>query len=123
MPLCPVLRSRTGCSAAIPAYGRTGDWIMAMVQAYPVAQEDQPLQQGIITVLFEKDFRGVRPALLNVNKEYHEIIHTSFSAQMEGELAVEIILVRGDTSRIRSLERALVGKRGVRSVRLTMIPS
>lgn len=94
-----------------------------MVQAYPAVQEDYSPQQGIITVLFEKDFRGVRPALLNVNKEYHEIIHTSFSAQMEGELAVEIILVRGDTSRIRSLERALVGKRGVRSVRLTPIPS
>jgi metal-responsive CopG/Arc/MetJ family transcriptional regulator len=96
---------------------------MTMVQAYPVVHEDYPHQQGIITVLFEKDFRGVRPALLNANKEYHEIIHTSFNAQMAGELAVEIILVRGEISRIRAFERLLVGKRGVRSVRLTMIPS
>jgi metal-responsive CopG/Arc/MetJ family transcriptional regulator len=42
---------------------------------------------------------------------------------MEGELGIEVILVRGDSSRIRSLERTLVGKRGVRSVRLTPIPS
>lgn len=82
-----------------------------------------PFQQGTIMVLFEKDFRGVRPALLTLNRQYQEIIHTSFSAQMDGELGIEIILVRGGNLRIRSLERELMGKRGVRSVRLTLIPS
>lgn len=91
-------------------------------QGAPV-QECLTVQQGLITVLFEKDFRGVRPALLNLNRQYLEIIHTSFSAQMAGELGIEIILVRGENSRIRSLERELMGRRGVRSVRLTLIPS
>ena len=97
--------------------------LTGMVQQGASVQESLPLQQGMITVLFEKDFRGVRPALLNLNRQYQEIIHTSFCAQMEGELGIEIILVRGENFRIRSLERELMGRRGVRSVRLTLIPS
>jgi metal-responsive CopG/Arc/MetJ family transcriptional regulator len=97
--------------------------LTGIVQQGAAVQENLPLQQGMITVLFEKDFRGVRPALLNLNRQYQEIIHTSFCAQMAGELGIEIILVRGENSRIRSLERELMGRRGVRSVRLMLIPS
>lgn len=85
-------------------------------------QETQSAQQGMIAVLFEKDQRGVRPALMNVSKEYQEIIHTSFNAQMTGNLGLEIILVRGDSARIKALEQQLMAKRGIRSVRLTLIP-
>lgn len=86
-------------------------------------QEKPSPQQGMITVLFEKDLRGVRPALMNAGREYQDIINTSFNAQMAGNLGLEIILVRGDSARIKSLEHQLMAKRGIRSVRLTLIPS
>lgn len=85
--------------------------------------EKIPAQQGMITVLFEKEQKSVRPALLNLKNEYQEIINTSFNAQMTGELGLEIVLVRGDSVRIKSFEQQLVAKRGIRSVRLTLIPS
>jgi metal-responsive CopG/Arc/MetJ family transcriptional regulator len=86
-------------------------------------QEKLVGRQGMITVLFEKNFRGVRPAMMNLKNEYQEIIHTSFSSPMAGDLALEIILVRGEDTRLKALERELMGKRGIRSARLTLIPS
>jgi metal-responsive CopG/Arc/MetJ family transcriptional regulator len=82
-----------------------------------------PAQQGMITVLFEKEQKSARPALMSLKNEYQEIISASFQAGMAGELALEIILVHGDTARIRLLEQQLGSKRGIRSVRLTVIPS
>ena len=85
--------------------------------------EVQLEQQGMLTVLFEKEQRGVRTALMSIKNENQDIIHTSFNAQMAGELGLEIILVRGTSPRIKSLEQQLTAKRGIRSVRLNLIPS
>jgi metal-responsive CopG/Arc/MetJ family transcriptional regulator len=84
--------------------------------------EAQHEQQGMLTVLFEKEQRGVRTALMSIRNENQDIIHTSFNAQMAGELGLEIILVRGPSPRIKSLEQQLTAKRGIRSVRLNLIP-
>lgn len=81
------------------------------------------VQQGMLTILFETGQKSARPSLLALKNEFQEIIHTSFHAHMAGELGVEIILVRGDTTRIHALEQQLVTKRGIRSARLTLIPS
>jgi len=94
-----------------------------MVQKCVMVHDNPPLRQGMIAVLYEKKFRGVRPALLQIKREYLEIITTSFCSPMAGDLSLEIILVRGTDSRIGSLERDLMGKRGVRSARLMLIPS
>lgn len=96
---------------------------MNMVQKSAMVHNNPPLRQGMIAVLYEKDFRGVRPALLQVKKEYREIITTAFCSPLAGDLSLEVIVVRGADDRIVSLERDLVAKRGVRSVRLTLIPS
>lgn len=85
-------------------------------------QEKQSSQQGMMTILYEKDQRGVRPALMSIKNEHQEIINTSFNAQMAGNLGLEIILVRGDAAQIKSLEHHLKAKRGIQSVRLTLIP-
>jgi len=85
--------------------------------------EAQREQQGMITVLFEKEQRGVRTALMSITNENQDIIHTSFNAQLTGNLGLEIILVRGNSARIESLEHQLIAKRGIRSVRLNLIPS
>jgi metal-responsive CopG/Arc/MetJ family transcriptional regulator len=77
----------------------------------------------VITVFFDTGQKGLRPALMNIQKEYQEIIHTSLNAQMEKNTNLEIILVRGDSTRIKSLEQQLNAKRGIRSARLTLIPS
>ena len=87
------------------------------------ATEPTHLQQGMITILVDLDQKSVRPALITLISEYQEIIHTSFSARMAGELGLEIILVRGDSARIRSLEQQITTKRGVRSARLNVIPT
>ncbi len=81
------------------------------------------VQQGMITVLFETAQKSARPSMLTLKKEFQEIIHTSFHAYMAGEIGLEIILVRGDVTRIHALEQQLVTKRGIRSARLTLIPS
>lgn len=77
----------------------------------------------MITILFDTDLKGLRPALMNIQKEYREIIHTSFDARMTGNTNLEIILVRGDSARIKSLEQQLIAKRGIQSAQLTLIPS
>lgn len=64
----------------------------------------------------------MRPALLTIQKEYRDIIHASLDARMAEKTNLEIILVRGDSARIRSLELQLNAKRGIRSARLTLIP-
>lgn len=87
-----------------------------------VTSDTAQAQQGMITVLFDNEQKSVRPALLTLKNEFQDIIHTSFQARMSGDLDLEIVLVRGDAARIRSIEEQLVSKRGVRSVRLTLIP-
>lgn len=77
----------------------------------------------MIAVFFDAGQKGLKPALVNIQNEYREIINTSFNARMNETTNLEIILVRGDSSRIRSLEQKLITKRGIRSARLTIIPS
>jgi metal-responsive CopG/Arc/MetJ family transcriptional regulator len=77
----------------------------------------------MITVFFDAEQKGLKPALVNIQNEYREIIHTSFNARMNEKTDLEIILVRGDSTRIRSLEQKLGAKRGIQSARLTLIPS
>ncbi|NMB79059.1 MAG: hypothetical protein GYA23_08185 [Methanomicrobiales archaeon] len=81
------------------------------------------VQQGMITVIFETGQKSARPSMLTLKNEFQEIIHTSFHAHMAGEVGLEIILVRGDVARFRALEQQLMGRRGIRSARLTLIPS
>lgn len=81
------------------------------------------VQQGMIAVVFENDLKSVRPALMNLKNEYREIVRTSFIAEMTGNFGLDIVVVHGDTTRIRSFEQKMIAKRGVRSVRLTLIPS
>jgi len=77
----------------------------------------------MIIVLFDAAHKGLRPSLMSIQKDYQEIIHTSINAHMAEKTNLEIILVRGDSIRIRSLEQQLNTKRGVQSVRLTLISS
>ena len=84
--------------------------------------KEGPVQQGMIAVVYENGLKSVRPALMNLKKEYREIVRTSFIAVMTGNFGLEIIVVQGDTARIRSFEQKMIAKRGVRSARLTLIP-
>lgn len=84
--------------------------------------DSQPVQQGMVAVLFEKDQRSVRPAILTVKRAFSDIVRASFHARMDGTQDLEVITVNGSPDRIRSLERELMGRRGVRSVRLTLVP-
>ena len=45
---------------------------------------EEIFQQGMITILFDTDLKGLRPALMNIQKEFREIIHTSFDAGIMG---------------------------------------
>ena len=93
-----------------------------MTISYPADTKNSTVQQGMIAVIFEKNQRNLRPLLGIIEKSFQDIIRSSFHARLEGEQDLMVIIVSGVADRIRALERELVGKRGVRSVRLTIVP-
>ncbi len=74
---------------------------------------------GSITMLFDHDQKGVLETLTELGHKYHDVIDTSIHIHLKEENCLEVIIVRGDSKRIRELTEKMMSIKGVKHVKLT----
>jgi CopG family nickel-responsive transcriptional regulator len=79
-------------------------------------------RQGVITMIYAHGQRNLLATLTDIQHEFMGIIQSSLHSHVTHDRCLEVVLVRGDGSEIKSLAERLMSQKGVESVKLTTIP-
>jgi len=79
-------------------------------------------RQGVITIIYDHEQRGLLHTLTEIQHEYTNIIQASIHSHISHDKCLEIILLRGDGSILKTIAERLMSQKGVESVKLTTIP-
>jgi CopG family nickel-responsive transcriptional regulator len=79
-------------------------------------------RQGVITMIYDHEQRGLLTTLTDIQHEFIGIIQASLHSHITHDRCLEVILIRGDGSDLKTLAERLMSQKGVESVKLTTIP-
>lgn len=79
-------------------------------------------RQGVITMIYDHGQRNLLATLTDIQHEFMGIIQSSLHSHVTHDKCLEVVLVRGDGSELKSLAERLMSQKGVESVKLTTIP-
>lgn len=79
-------------------------------------------RQGVITMIYDHGQRNLLATITDIQHEFLGIIQASLHSHVTHDKCLEVVLVRGDGSELKSLAERLMSQKGVESVRLTTIP-
>jgi CopG family nickel-responsive transcriptional regulator len=78
-------------------------------------------REGVITMVYDHDQRGLLVTLTDIQHEFHAIIKASLHSHVTHNRCLEVILVHGDGGVIKTFAERLMSQKGVESVKLTTI--
>ena len=78
---------------------------------------------GTIVILYDHKARGLENTLTDIQHHYEEIIRSSMHIHIDENNCLEIIAVKGENKRIKTLSQKLTTKKGVKQLKLTIITS
>ncbi len=79
-------------------------------------------RHGVITMIYDHGQRNLLATLTDIQHEFMGIIQASLHSHVTHDKCLEVVLVRGDGSELKSLAERLMSQKGVEAVRLTTIP-
>lgn len=97
------------------------DAIRSYITYYEWMNDVEGERQGVITMVYDHDQRGLMEAVTEVQHANIDIIQSSIHSHLTNERCMEVIMVRGDGQKLRSLTESLMALKGVESVKLTTI--
>lgn len=75
---------------------------------------------GTITLLFDHHKPRLQTTLTDVQHDHSELIISTLHVHLDHDNCLEVLVVRGDASQIRTLADALIAAKGVKHGRLTV---
>jgi len=78
-------------------------------------------REGVITMVYDHDQRGLLVTLTDIQHEFHAIVKASLHSHVTHDRCLEVILVHGDGEVIKTFAERLMSQKGVESVKLTTI--
>ena len=97
------------------------DAIRSYITHYQWMSDVKGDRQGVITMIYDHGQRGLLPLLADIQHEFMSIIQASLHSHITHDRCLEVILVRGDSSVLKTLVERLMSQKGVESVKLTTI--
>jgi CopG family nickel-responsive transcriptional regulator len=97
------------------------DAIRSYIQYYKWMADVKGERQGVITMIYDHDQRGLLVLLTDIQHEFKGIIQASLHSHVTEARCLEVILLRGDGTQLKSLAERLMSQKGVESVKLTTI--
>ncbi|WP_421909501.1 nickel-responsive transcriptional regulator NikR [Methanolacinia petrolearia] len=98
------------------------DAIRSYITYYQWMSDVEGERQGVITMVYDHEQRGLLQVLTEIQHEHLDIIQSLLHAHVTHDKCLEIILVRGDAGKIKKIAESLMAQKGVDSVKLTTIP-
>jgi CopG family nickel-responsive transcriptional regulator len=97
------------------------DSIRNYIQYYKWMADVKGERQGVITMIYDHDQRGLLVVLTDIQHEFKGIIQASLHSHVTESRCLEVILLRGEGTQLKSLAEHLMSQKGVESVKLTTI--
>ena len=97
------------------------DAIRSYIIHYKWMSDVKGERQGVITMIYDHEQRGLLTTLTDIQHEFMSIVQASLHSHVTHGRCLEVILVRGDSSQLKSLSERLMSQKGVESVKLTTI--
>lgn len=97
------------------------DAIRSYITYYEWMNDVEGERQGVITMVYDHDHRGLMEAVTEIQHENREIIQSSIHSHLTDERCMEVVMVRGEGAQLRELAEHLMALKGVESVKLTTI--
>ncbi len=98
------------------------DAIRSYITYYKWMSDVTGERQGVITMIYDHEQRGLLATLTDIQHEFMEIIQATLHSHVTHDRCLEIVLVRGEGSDLKTLAERLMSQKGVESVKLTTIP-
>jgi CopG family nickel-responsive transcriptional regulator len=98
------------------------DAIRSYITYYQWMSDVKGERQGVITMVYDHEHRGLIQTLTEIQHEYMTVIQASLHSHVTHERCLEVILVRGDGAALKNIAERLMAQKGVESVKLTTIP-
>ena len=78
-------------------------------------------RQGVITMIYDHDQRGLLPVLTDIQHEFRSIVQATLHSHVTESRCLEVVLLHGDGAQLKALAEKLMSQKGVESVKLTTI--
>lgn len=75
---------------------------------------------GTITLIYDHHSRLLPEKLMNLQHDHHELIISTTHAHLDHNTCLEVIVVKGESKRVRTLADLLIGIKGVQHGRLVV---
>jgi CopG family nickel-responsive transcriptional regulator len=95
------------------------DAIRGYIIEYEWMERESGEEIGTITYIYDHSQRGLGDELTNVQHQFLGMIRTSTHIHLDEENCFEIIVMKGDAKKIKSLAEDIMSLRGVKHVKLT----
>ena len=97
------------------------DAIRSYITYYEWMNDVEGQRQGVITMVYDHDQRGLLEAVTEIQHENRDIIQSSIHSHLTNDRCMEVVMVRGEGAQLRTLAEHLMALKGVESVKLTTI--
>jgi len=97
------------------------DAIRTYISNYKWMSDVKGEREGIITMVYDHEQRNLLQDIMEIEHDYLDIIKASLHSHVTQQRCLEMILVHGDGTKLKSLAEKLMAHKGVESVKLTTI--
>lgn len=89
--------------------------------AEQTSRKEKGMGAGALIMVYDHEVRDAVEKLMDIQHRYSEIIESSSHTHLDERHCLEMIAVRGDLKKIRSLEKELMSARGVRQLKFVPV--
>jgi CopG family nickel-responsive transcriptional regulator len=104
-------------------YANRSEGIRDLIRNFIVASEwegEEGEAVGSLTLLYNHDVRGVSDKLVELQHTHHANILSSMHIHLDEHNCLEVLIIRGATSEIKTISDVLIASRGVKHGELAM---
>ncbi len=98
------------------------DAIRSYIRYYKWMGDVTGERQGVITIVYDHHQRGLVAAITDIQHDYMGLIQVSLHSHVTHTRCVEVLLVRGDATKVKEVAERLMAQKGVETVKLSTIP-
>jgi len=78
-------------------------------------------RKGIVSIVYNHEQRGLLETITEIQHGYLPLITTTLRSEVSGTRTLEVILVHGEGSEIKTFAERIMSQKGVETVKITTI--
>jgi CopG family nickel-responsive transcriptional regulator len=94
------------------------DAIRNYIAEYKWLEREEGEIVGVVTILYNHHYKGTSDAIISLQHDFGEIITSTMHIHLDDENCLEMVIVKGDMTRIKKLVDRITTIKGVNNVKL-----